>query len=306
MKHFRPRSLMLVATLCCALAASALFGCSQAAPPDAAARPASDVEAMGSLEAIEDPALEVEPEAAPEPEPEPESEAAPKPEAAEAVVVEQRIAEGDPTAKICYLTLDDGPSDNTLEFLRVFEEKGVLATWFVQGNSAQIDRVVDIAAAGHGIGLHTYSHDYAQVYASDDAYFADLAAVQEAVSSRIGRTSDIVRFPGGTSNTVSANYSSGIMSRLTQSVPAAGYQYFDWNVSSGDASNPPLSAESIVANILDNTGSMQRICVLAHDTNAKGTTLEALPAVIDGLRAQGYTFGVLTRDTPPFQHQAGN
>lgn len=220
--------------------------------------------------------------------------------------VEQRITDGDATAKICYLTLDDGPSENTAAILAILNEKNVPATWFIQGNSAQIDLVGDIANAGHAIGLHTYSHDYAQLYASDDAYFADLAAVQEAVSSRIGHTVDIVRFPGGTSNAVSANYNAGIMTRLTQSVPAAGYQYFDWNLSGGDSSSPPPPAIDITNNVLNNTGSMQRVCVLAHDTTIKTTTVEALPAIIDGLREQGYTFGVLSHDTPPFHHQPGN
>lgn len=141
--------------------------------------------------------------------------------------VEERIAAGDSSAKICYLTLDDGPSENTQAILGTLAEKGVKATWFIQGNSPQIDMVTDIANAGHAIGLHTYSHDYATLYASDSAYFADLDAVQQAVSSRIGHTCDIVRFPGGTSNGVSANYCSDIMSRLTESVPAAGFQYFD-------------------------------------------------------------------------------
>ena len=164
----------------------------------------------------------------------------------------------------------------------------------------------NISDAGHGIGLHTFTHDYAQLYASDDAYFADLAAVQDAVSSRIGRTVDIVRFPGGTSNTVSANYSKGIMSRLVQSVPAQGYQYFDWNVSGGDSATPPPPAADIAANALGGADGMQRVCVLMHDTTVKRTTVEALPAIIDGLREQGYTFGILTHDTPPFHHGANN
>ena len=48
----------------------------------------------------------------------------------------------------------------------------------------------------------------------------------------------------------------------------------------------------------------QRACVLMHDSEGKGTTVEALPQVIDGLREQGYIFGVLTPDTYPFHHIA--
>lgn len=77
-------------------------------------------------------------------------------------------------------------------------------------------------------------------------------------------------------------------------------------MSGGDSSSPPPPAIDITNNVLDNTGGMQRICVLAHDTTIKKTTAEALPAIIDGLRAQGYEFGVMTHDTPPFHHQPGN
>ena len=56
------------------------------------------------------------------------------------------------------------------------------------------------------------------------------------VKGLIGFTPRYIRFPGGSSNTVSRHYSAGIMSRLTKMVQEKGYQYYDWNVSSGDAS----------------------------------------------------------------------
>lgn len=310
MKAQPPRRPLGCMLLVCIALCGTLAGCAPATPGSESTTAKSDVEAMADLEeAVKEPeAIETPKPSEPEPEARPAPAPATSPEAvlAEGAAVEERIANGDASAKICYLTFDDGPSDNTLDILDALREKGVYATFFIKGNSDRIDLVKNISDAGHGIGLHTFTHDYAQLYASDDAYFADLAAVQDAVSSRIGRAVDIVRFPGGTSNTVSANYSKGIMSRLVQSVPAQGYQYFDWNASGGDSATPPPPAADIAANALGGAGGVQRVCVLMHDTTVKRTTVEALPAIIDGLREQGYTFGILTHDTPPFHHGANN
>ena len=45
------------------------------------------------------------------------------------------------------------------------------------------------------------------------------------------------------------------------------------------------------------------ICVLMHDNPGKETTVQALPKIIDGLKELGYTFDVLTNDTPGFYQQ---
>lgn len=195
--------------------------------------------------------------------------------------IEARIAAGDATAKICYLTFDDGPSANTAGILKVLKEKDAVATFFVKGTSDMLSMVKDEEAAGCAVGLHTYSHDYAQIYSSDAAYFQDLAAIQDAVTAQLGHSVNIVRFPGGTSNTVSVSYSSGIMTRLTQSVPAAGYQYFDWNVSGGDSTPQPAEVSYIHNNVMEGASGAQRICVLMHDSSKKSTTVDALPGVID-------------------------
>lgn len=220
--------------------------------------------------------------------------------------IEERIVAKDITAKICYLTFDDGPSENTLEILSILKKYEVSATFFIQGGSEHINLIKPISDNAHAIGLHTFSHDYAELYASEKAYYTDLDLVQDAVSSRIGHTVDIVRFPGGASNTISSSYHSGIMSKLAKSVPAHGYQYFDWNLSGGDSSSPPPPAEDIAHNVLSSVGEKQRICVLMHDTTIKHTTVEALPAIIEGLRSHGYTFGMLAKDTPPFHHGVNN
>lgn len=48
---------------------------------------------------------------------------------------------------------------------------------------------------GHTIGMHTYSHDYAKVYASVDAYFQDLDQIGQLVKEEIGYVPCFIRFP---------------------------------------------------------------------------------------------------------------
>ena len=88
-------------------------------------------------------------------------------------------------------------------------------------------------------------------------------------------------------------------------MPSLGYSYFDWNVSSGDASAAKVPTATIVNNVLSGAKGKNSICVLMHDTLAKTTTVEALPAIIEGLDAMGFRFAPLTADVYGF-HQAVN
>ena len=83
---------------------------------------------------------------------------------------------------------------------------------------------------GHTIGMHTYSHDYAKVYASVDAYFQDLDQIGQMVQEEIGYVPCFIRFPGGSSNTVSADYVQGLMTTLTKAVHEKGYEYLTGTV----------------------------------------------------------------------------
>ncbi len=179
------------------------------------------------------------------------------------------------------------------------------ATFFVTGNNQSYNYLIKEAHdAGHAIGLHTYTHNYAQVYASDDAFFADLQQISDMVEGIIGEKSMLTRFPGGSSNTVSSNYNAGIMSRLVEALPARGYQYFDWNVSSSDASGNNVATEKIIAS--STASSAEKIVLLFHDTAAKDTTVEALPTIIEHYKAQGYVFLALTHDSYAAHHGVNN
>jgi len=145
--------------------------------------------------------------------------------------------------KVVYLTIDDGPSANTQAVLDILDKYNCKATFFVVGHNADyFPMIAEAYSRGHTIGLHSLTHDYAYVYSSQQAFFEDLYGIGNIVADQIGYVPCFIRFPGGSSNAVSAEYTKGIMTALTGEVQARGFQYFDWNVSCGDGSGLPWPA----------------------------------------------------------------
>ena len=193
--------------------------------------------------------------------------------------------------KIVYLTFDDGPSENTLKILDILDRYNAKATFFVTGENGGSQNyrnlIKEAHDRGHTIALHTYTHDFA-IYKSVDTYFDDLNKVGNMVKDIIGHFPRYIRFPGGSSNTISRNYCKGIMSTLVDEVHKRGYEYYDWNVGSGDASGNNVAESKIIKNA---TGySMKEINILMHDTAAKDTTVAALDDIIEHYAAKGYVF----------------
>lgn len=206
--------------------------------------------------------------------------------------------------KTVYLTFDDGPSQNTEKVLKVLDDYNVHATFFVVGLSPDYYPWIGEAyRRGHTIGLHTYSHDYASVYASTDAYYADLDKIGAVVKEQIGYVPAFIRFPGGSSNTISRNYAPGIMSELSHSVQERGYQYYDWTGSCGDGADHPAD---VLISEATKFGDQENIILLMHDSQTKDTTVEALPHVIEYYEKLGYTFKALDRETMVPHHGIGN
>ena len=205
--------------------------------------------------------------------------------------------------KIVYLTLDDGPSDNTQAVLDILDKYHAKATFFVTGEMPEYKDMIKVAYdKGHTIGMHTYSHAYEKVYASVDAYFQDLDQIGQMVKEEIGYVPCFIRFPGGSSNTVSKKYTPGIMSTLVQEVQNRGYQYYDWNGSSGDGA--VRTTEELVAQAT--SFDSNNIILLCHDAHGKQTTVEALPQIIEHYQSLGYTFKALDRDSFVAHHGVNN
>lgn len=211
-----------------------------------------------------------------------------------------------PATKTVYLTFDDGPSENTQAVLDILDKYGIKATFFVTGiNPDYLSMIEKCYKRGHTIGLHTYSHQYDQVYASVDAYWNDLNRIGSVVEKQIGYVPCFIRFPGGSSNTVSADYTKGIMSELAEEVVDAGYQYFDWDASCGDGATHTAD-ELVEASKADTAYGYQSIVFLMHDGAQKETTVEALPRIIEYFKSEGYEFAPIDRSTCVPHHGIGN
>ena len=204
---------------------------------------------------------------------------------------------------IIYLTFDDGPGDYTNALLDILAKYEVKATFFVtgRGDDATIKREHD---EGHTVALHTWSHNYAYLYANVDNYFADLNQVSERVKNITGEESKLIRFPGGSSNTVSTRYDGRkrIMTTLTREVEARGYQYFDWNVDSDDAGRAKDS-DTVFTNVANRLKPGPNV-VLQHDI--KPYSVEAVERIIQYGEANGYVFEPLTKDSPTVHHGVNN
>ena len=189
-----------------------------------------------------------------------------------------------------YLTFDDGPRIGTTNvILDILKEENVKATFFVtmRGPDELIKREYD---EGHTVALHSASHDYSYIYSSVDNYFNDLKTVHDRVLNITGYDSRIIRFPGGSSNTISRRYQNGIMSYLTKEVLNRSYRYFDWNISSGDAGETTDSHE-VVKNVTTKLSHDKVNVILMHDI--KSYTRDALKEIIEYGKNNGYTFDKL-------------
>ncbi len=207
----------------------------------------------------------------------------------------------DPGGKVIYLTFDDGPGPYTPELLAVLEKYGVKATFFVT-DTGYDDVMREIVSQGHSIGIHTMSHNYEEIYASPEAYFADLRGMQEIIYRNTGVQTSLMRFPGGSSNTVSS-FNEGVMTLLTEAVQDAGYQYFDWNVDSNDAGGARKSG-TVVNNVTAGVSQHRISVVLQHDIHP--FSVEAVEEIILWGLNNGYTFLPLRENSPPMHHGVNN
>jgi peptidoglycan/xylan/chitin deacetylase (PgdA/CDA1 family) len=186
---------------------------------------------------------------------------------------------GQAAQKKVYLTFDDGPSSNTGRILDILAEYDVKATFFVVGRTDEksLDSYRRIVAEGHTLGMHSYSHQYQEIYRSVEAFSEDLLKLQELLYIETGVWSRYYRFPGGSSNTVS-----GIdMQELIEYLTAQNITYFDWNIASGDAATTGNSAWRIANNCISGLGDKAQGIILMHDAADKNSTVEALPAIIE-------------------------
>ena len=217
--------------------------------------------------------------------------------------VERKIKVVRPAGRI-YLTFDDGPSEYTSKLLDVLDKYGVKASFFVTGggDDALIKREYE---SGHTVGLHTMTHNYSYIYANLDNYWSDLGAVQDRVKRITGEPASIMRFPGGSSNLISAVYDDGsrIMSTLAREVEQRGYKYFDWNIDSNDAGGAG-SADEVYSNVVNGLRNGGEFVILQHDV--KAFSVDAVERIIQYGLQNGFVFSRLKSNSFNAHHAVNN
>ena len=204
--------------------------------------------------------------------------------------------------KKVYLTFDDGPSIYTDDILDILDEKNVKATFFVVYHEDETlwDEYSRIVEDGHTLAMHSYTHVYDEIYASQEAFEEDVTKIHDFLYEQTGVDCTYYRFPGGSSNNVSNVEIQDLMGYLDEE----GYTYYDWNALSEDSVNMYLTPEELNENVMGYVRSNQGdSIVLLHDLENNPATMEGLPDLIDTLIEEGYEICAIDETTVPVQHR---
>lgn len=210
-----------------------------------------------------------------------------------------------PEDKTIYLTFDDGPGQYTEKLLNILKKYNVKATFFVTNQFPKYKNLIKKTdSEGHTVALHTYTHQWS-IYKSQNTYFDDLNKISKLVKEQTGKDSRLIRFPGGSGNTVSYRYNKGIMTKLTSEVEKRGYKYFDWNIDSGDTNtkNTNIVINNVINSLKNNKNRKVNI-ILMHDI--KSHSVDAVSKIIEYGLANDYKFAKLEETSPTIKSTIRN
>lgn len=193
--------------------------------------------------------------------------------------------------KICYLTFDDGPSNNSEEILDILKKYDTKATFFLIGSEIHEDNraiIERIEEEGHAIGLHSNIHNFGKLYVGVDVCVQDFSEQYNLLKEEYGIDTKIFRFPGGSA----CSYMNGQRHAYIDAMREKGFVGFDWHVSGEDSYGNP-TVWSIQKNIFDNLEDYENPIILLHDINVADATVDALPGILEQIIAAGYSFETL-------------
>lgn len=235
-------------------------------------------------EEAEKPAEEEKPVEPPKPAEDPVQPIAPRPE-------NEAHPEVVPGSKLIALTFDDGPSAATTpRLLDTLQSKGVKATFFVLGTMAQ--RAPDVLkreqAEGHEVASHTPYHNQLTTLTAAQVR-AEALEMDRIFTEILGTVPPFTRPPYGSFNATVGE--------------ALGQPMVLWSIDPRDWQdrNASIVCSRVVSAARDGA------IILVHDIHA--TTVDAVPCIIDSLRAQGYEFLTISelaaaKDVPLVNGQA--
>ena len=204
-----------------------------------------------------------------------------------------------PDEKVVYFTFDDGPWTGTPRLLDILDKYNIKACFFVTAQYMDTEPLINmlkqIKDRGHNVAVHSLTHNYKKIYASVDAFMADYDAMDDLIFKATGEHSKMLRFPGGSN----ASYNKAIRPQLLQAIRDRGIVYFDWNSFDGDVEGKKGQEliDQTIKQVNENTHSI----LLMHDMPSTAFVHDALPTIIERLKADGYKFELLNENTPPRQ-----
>jgi peptidoglycan-N-acetylglucosamine deacetylase len=167
------------------------------------------------------------------------------------------------------LTFDDGPHATlTPKLLAILAKENVRATFYILGRSAKSmpGIVRSINAGGHEIGNHSWSHPRL----STGNVRLQIGNTDAAIKAIVGFAPATLRAPYGA-------LSKGVAGMMNRPFVSWDVDTLDWRYR-----NPERIARVAIS------GARSGAIILMHDTHA--TTIAAVPAIIKGLKARGFSF----------------
>lgn len=209
--------------------------------------------------------------------------------------LEDMILAGESDYRICYLTLDDGPSYLTPNFLDRIDELDIKVTFFtigVQMLKASYPLRDELlrreALSGHSLANHTYTHDiYGSMYRDINVFVDAVQKQDELVYSVTGIKPDIFRFPAG-------SYYCPFRSSAIEKLEEMGYGYIDWIGNAYDSGNTKTAAY-VSSNVIWQARQDKITVILMHDWRTE--TLTALRTIVETLKAENYLFLPLFKES---------
>ena len=178
------------------------------------------------------------------------------------------------------ITFDDGPSaTQTPRLLKMLKERGIKATFFCCGQCvAQSPEIAQqIVAEGHEIANHSWNHPL-------------LTKMSEAaVKDQLDRTHNVIKQTTGVTPTLMRPPYGGFTVKQRAWANAVwNYKVILWDVDTLDwKHHSPAKTESITM-----SETKKGSIILCHDIHK--TTVDAMPATLDALRAKGFKFVTVT------------
>lgn len=167
--------------------------------------------------------------------------------------------------------------ERTGPILDVLEQKGLKKTTFFLSSpwaESHPDLVKRIVDKGYEIGSHGHRHDNYSQY-DEGQIRQQIAKADEILTKVTGKKPNLIRYPNGDFD-----------KRVLRIADAMGYKSIQWDTDSLDWMNP--GTDKIISRVVGKVHPGD--IILMHASDSCQQTHEALPKIIDQLRAKGYEF----------------